>query len=51
MCSSDLLGQYRSQGLRSYAAPEYIEGLARVRGVQCGSLFAEAFEAIRVIIR
>lgn len=45
------LAHYRSQGFRSYAAPEYIEGLARVRGVQCGSLFAEAFEAIRVIIR
>lgn len=45
------LSCYQSQGFRSYAAPEYIEGLARVRGVQCGSLFAEAFEAIRVIIR
>lgn len=47
----EALAHYRSQGFRSYAAPEYIEGLARVRGVQCGSLFAEAFEAIRVIIR
>lgn len=45
------LAHYRSQGFRSYAAPEYIEGLARVRGVQCGALFAEAFEAIRIIIR
>lgn len=47
----DALSHYRSQGFRSYAAPAYIEGLARVRGVQCGSAFAEAFEAIRVIIR
>lgn len=45
------LASYVSQGFRSYAAPEYIEGLARVRGVQCGSLFAEAFEAIRIVIR
>lgn len=47
----DALASYQSQGFRSYAAPAYIEGLARVRGVQCGSLFAEAFEAIRVIVR
>ena len=45
------LANYRSQGFRSYAAPEYIESLARVRGVQCGSLFAEAFEAVRIIVR
>lgn len=47
----EALGHYRSQGFRPYAAPEYIEGLARVRGVQCGGEFAEAFEAIRIIVR
>ena len=45
------LASYKSQTFRPYAAPEYIKGLARVRGVQCNAQFAEAFEAIRFVMR
>lgn len=45
------LSAYRSQEHRPYSNEEFIYGLARVRGVQCGAPFAEAFELIRLIIR
>jgi N-acetylglucosamine malate deacetylase 1 len=45
------LACYESQGFRPYSNPEYIRGLARVRGVQCGTPYAEAFEAIRIVLR
>ena len=45
------LKQYKSQAHRSYAEEEFIKGLARVRGQQANSLYAEAFEVIRWIIR
>lgn len=45
------LRSYRSQLFRKYAAKEFIYGLARVRGVQANSEFAEAFELVRWIIR
>ena len=38
---------YRSQRAKPYMNPTYIEGLARVRGVQSGHRWAEAFEVIR----
>jgi LmbE family N-acetylglucosaminyl deacetylase len=47
----EALGSYQSQKFRGHSSSEYIRGLARVRGVQCGATFAEAFEAIRVIVR
>ena len=40
---------YESQRKRNYLSDEFIFGLARVRGVQVGSDYAEAFEAIRII--
>ena len=43
------LACYKSQADRSYANPEFVRALARVRGVQIGTRYAEAFEAIRVI--
>jgi LmbE family N-acetylglucosaminyl deacetylase len=48
----DLLSHYKSQLRigRSYFSPEYIYGLAKVRGTQCNSGYAEAFEVIRWII-
>jgi LmbE family N-acetylglucosaminyl deacetylase len=48
----DLLSYYTSQLQlgRSYFSPEYIYGLAKVRGTQCNSSYAEAFEVIRWII-
>lgn len=42
------LAQYQSQSFRPYATGEFIKGLAKVRGVQCGAEYAEAFEAIRI---
>jgi N-acetylglucosamine malate deacetylase 1 len=42
------IGEYRSQGHRTYADSEFIKGLAKVRGVQSGNDYAEAFEVIRI---
>ncbi len=42
---------YRSQTGRKYANADFIKGLAKTRGVQCGVDFAETFEVIRWIIR
>lgn len=44
------IAQYKSQGHRSYADSDFIRGLAKVRGVQSGSGFAEAFEVIRICL-
>jgi len=45
------LAQYKSQVGRPYATAEFVESLARMRGVQTGALYAEAFECIRWIIQ
>lgn len=47
----EALQQYKSQVHRSYAQKEFIESLARVRGQQANTLYAEAFEVVRWIIR
>lgn len=39
---------YESQQSRPYVGEEFIRGLARVRGVQAGVEFAEAFEVLRL---
>jgi N-acetylglucosamine malate deacetylase 1 len=44
------LDLYKSQAFRAYAARDFITSLARVRGVQCNTEFAEAFEVIRLIL-
>lgn len=44
------LSEYNSQAHRPYANKEFITSLARVRGVQSGHRYAEAFEIIRWII-
>lgn len=41
------LACYCSQRFRSYTREDFIRGLARVRGVQAGVEFAEAFEVVR----
>ncbi len=41
------ISMYESQAHRSYSDPEFLRGLAKVRGVQSGNLFAEAFEIVR----
>ena len=45
------LDAYNSQKGRSYANEEFIRSLARTRGVQIGSRYAEAFEVIRWVIK
>jgi hypothetical protein len=45
------LGAYNSQNGKNYANEEFIRSLARTRGVQIGSRYAEAFEVIRWVMR
>jgi len=45
----EALAEYRSQAGRSYMQEEFIRSLAKVRGVQSGADFAEAFELYRMI--
>lgn len=45
------LKAYKSQTFRFYANEPFIFGLARTRGVQAQSEFAEAFEVIKLIIK
>ena len=41
------LQEYKSQKFRTYHSKDFIQGLARVRGVQTNSEYAEAFELVR----
>lgn len=45
----EVLNNYRSQLMKEkpYFSREYIYGLAKTRGIQCDSEYAEAFEVIR----
>lgn len=45
----DALKKYGSQAHRSYFQEDFINSLAKVRGVQAGVNYAEAFESIRLI--
>jgi LmbE family N-acetylglucosaminyl deacetylase len=45
------LMEYKSQAHRTYANEEFIRGLARTRGVQINTKYAEVFEVIRWIIK
>ena len=45
------LDAYNSQKKRNYASEEFIRSLARTRGVQIGSRYAEAFEVIRWVMK
>ena len=44
------ISAYKSQEIRAYKSEGFFEGLARVRGMQVGSEYAEAFELIRWIL-
>lgn len=46
----EALARYESQQHRPYLNEEVIRGLASVRGTQIGSIYAEAFEVMRVIL-
>ncbi len=41
---------YKSQSQRDYTNPDFIRSLAKVRGVQIGQNYAEAFEVVRWIL-
>lgn len=47
----EALGKYKSQAHRNYANEEFIRSLARTRGVQVNTRYAEVFEIIRWIIK
>ena len=44
------LKEYHSQGKRDYLSEEFIYSLAKARGVQVGSEYAEAFEVVRLFL-
>ena len=44
------LREYKSQGRRDYLSDDFIRSLARARGVQVGSKYAEAFEVVRLFL-
>ena len=46
----DALQAYQSQAHRTYSDEDFIRSLARTRGVQIGSKYAEAFEIVRWIL-
>lgn len=46
---ADAVKEYTSQSHRDYVSEEFIFSLAKVRGVQIGCEFAEAFEVMRLI--
>jgi LmbE family N-acetylglucosaminyl deacetylase len=46
----DALKEYKSQAHRPYSSGEYIRSLARTRGVQINSTYAETFEVLRWIL-
>ncbi len=44
------LKEYKSQAQRNYMQEDFIRSLAKVRGVQCNSEYAEAFEIYKWIV-
>ena len=46
----EALKEYKSQGARDYLSDEFILSLAKVRGVQVGCEYAEAFEVLRLFL-
>lgn len=46
---TEALKEYRSQSDRNYMQEDFIRSLAKVRGVQCNSTYAEAFEICKLI--
>ena len=47
----EALRQYKSQAQKNYFQSEFILSLARFRGVQVNSRYAEAYEVMRWIVR
>ena len=49
-CKCNALKEYKSQNGRSYMSEDFIYSLAKTRGVQIGTTYAESFEVLRWII-
>ena len=49
-CKISSLAKYSSQSHRDYMSEDFIYSLAKTRGIQIGTDFAEAFEVIRLVI-
>ena len=47
----DALKEYKSQGQKDYMSKDFIFSLARTRGIQIGTQFAESFEVVRWVIK
>ena len=45
------LKEYKSQAKKNYMSEDFIFSLAKTRGVQIGSKFAESFEVVRWVIK
>ena len=41
------LKEYKSQAKKNYFNPDFIRSLAKTRGIQFGTTYAECFEVIR----
>ena len=48
---TEALRCYKSQAHKTYATPDFVTSLARVRGTQIGAKYAESFEIIRWVIK
>lgn len=46
----DALQEYKSQAHRPYSDEDFLRSLGRIRGVQIGTKYAEAFDVVRWII-
>jgi LmbE family N-acetylglucosaminyl deacetylase len=51
MMKVQALKSYESQAGRDYMSKEFITSLARTRGVQIGTKYAESFEVVRLMIK
>jgi len=49
-CKCNALQEYKSQEGRNYMSEDFIYSLAKTRGVQIGTTYAESFEVLRWII-
>lgn len=46
----DALKEYKSQAKRNYLSEDFIFSLAKSRGVQIGTQYAESFEVVRMVL-
>ena len=47
----EALKEYKSQAHRAYANEEFIRSLARTRGVQINTMYAEVFDIVRWVVK